>query len=78
MSAEHTEVKRYCAICGEPIVGPAFQEFGGIACTQEHADQHVKEVLAYLEVLPRARLAHYATEGVYDEDYERRQPADYC
>lgn len=39
-----TETKGYCPICGKPSTDPAFERFGEIACSQEHADQYVQEV----------------------------------
>ncbi len=36
----------YCPICGKEVTDPAFKRFGEWACSEAHAEQHVKEVRA--------------------------------
>lgn len=47
MTAEMKE--RYCPICGKPATEPTYNRFGEWCCSEEHAEEYVKEVRAQRE-----------------------------
>jgi hypothetical protein len=44
MAIETTE--QSCPICGREVAAPTFKRFGEWACSEAHAEEHVKEVRA--------------------------------
>ncbi|MBI4571703.1 MAG: hypothetical protein HY713_00240 [candidate division NC10 bacterium] len=38
--------EKYCPICGNDVNDDTFKRFGEYACSEEHAEQYVKEVRA--------------------------------
>lgn len=36
--------EKYCPICGKDVKDDTFKRFGEYACSEEHAEQYVKEV----------------------------------
>lgn len=45
MPAQAT-TERYCPICGKPVSDGTYNRFGEWACSEAHAEEHVKEVRA--------------------------------
>lgn len=39
-------MEKYCPICGKDVAEPRFRRFGEWACSEGHAEEHVKEVRA--------------------------------
>ena len=44
MTSEPQE--KYCPICGKPVTEPTYNRFGEWCCSEEHAEEYVKEVRA--------------------------------
>jgi hypothetical protein len=38
--------EKYCPICGKPVTEPTYNRFGEWCCSEDHAEQYVKEVRA--------------------------------
>ena len=68
-----TETKGYCPICGKSSTDPAFERFGEIACSQEHADQYIQEVRSQRQNSPDERDTRYSRHRDYGDDFLPRR-----
>lgn len=60
--------EKYCPICGKPVADPTYNRFGEWACSEAHAEEHVREIRAQ-----KTRAAAPAPE----QDSQRR-PRQMC
>ncbi len=69
--------ERFCPICGMEAADPTFKRFGEWACSEEHAEQYVKEVRAQRLGGPGGRRAVGPPMEQVDEEYEPRYAPRY-
>ncbi|MBI4321423.1 MAG: hypothetical protein HY675_23265 [Chloroflexi bacterium] len=72
-----TNVKRYCPVCGIPIMRAWADRNEVLACSREHAEQFLRE--ASLRTSVQSFDAYLSFSTVSDDEEEiRRTPGNYC
>ncbi|MBI4321471.1 MAG: hypothetical protein HY675_23510 [Chloroflexi bacterium] len=73
-----TNVRRYCPICGKPVMRPANGGIEMLACSRDHADQLSQEASGRNLMHVPTRTPSPPTVCDDEEERVRRTPGNYC